>query len=117
MMFRFRSLADSALLAATLIAGGFVLYLAAPRERMRPVYHRVACHACSASAPAAVLRARSAHLARIGAIEIVTDDQMEVRRGVWTPPVSRGSCAQPGTGERPAPVRDRTAGVEPGPRS
>ena len=74
MMSRFRSLADSALLAATLIAGGLVLYLAAPRERMRPVHHPVACHACSASAPAAVLEARNAHLARIGALEIVTDE-------------------------------------------
>ena len=73
MMSRFRSLADSALQAATLIAGGLVLYLAAPRERMRPVHHPVACHACSASAPAAVLEALNAHLARIGALEIVTD--------------------------------------------
>jgi hypothetical protein len=96
MMSRFRSLADSALLAATLIGGGLGLYLAAPRERMRPVYHPRACHACSASAPAAVLGARDAHLARVGAIEIVTHEQMEVRRGVWTPSVRRGSCAQPG---------------------
>jgi hypothetical protein len=85
MMSRFRSLADSALLAATLIAGGLVLYVAAPRERMRPVYHPDACHACSASAPAAVLGARDAYLARIGAFEIVTDQQMEVRRGCGLP--------------------------------
>jgi hypothetical protein len=74
MMSRFRSLADSALLVTTLIAGGLVLYLAAPRAPMRPVHHPVACHACSASAPAAVLEARNAHLARIGALEIVTDE-------------------------------------------
>jgi hypothetical protein len=74
MMSRFRSLADSALLVTTLIAGGLVLYLAAPRAPVRPVRHPAACHACSASAPAAVLEARNAHLARIGAIEIVTDE-------------------------------------------
>ena len=73
MMSWFRSLADSALLVMTLIAAGLVLYLAAPRERMRPVHHPVACHACTASAPAAVLEARNAYLARIGALEIVTD--------------------------------------------
>ena len=117
MMSWFRFVAGSAPLLLTSIAGGLVLYLAAPRERMRPVHHPVACHACSVSAPAAVLDARDAHLARIGAIEIVTHEQMEVSRAVWTPPVRRGSCAQPGTGGRPAPVRDGTAGVEPGPRS
>jgi hypothetical protein len=74
MMSRFRSLADSALLVTTLIAGGLVLYLAAPPARMRPVHHPVACPACSANAPAAVLEARNAYLARIGAIEIVTDE-------------------------------------------
>ena len=74
MMSRTRRLAESALPVMTLIAGGLVLYLAAPRERMCPVYHPVACHACSASAPAAVLEARDAHLARIGALEIVTDE-------------------------------------------
>ena len=73
MMSRLWSLANSALLVTTLIAGCLVLYLAAPRERMRPVHHPVACHACTASAPAAVLEARDAHLARIGALEIVTD--------------------------------------------
>jgi hypothetical protein len=41
---------------------------------MRPVHHPVACHACTASAPAAVLEARNAHLARIEALEIVTDE-------------------------------------------
>jgi hypothetical protein len=74
MMSWFRFLADSALLVTTLIAGGLVLYFAAPRTRMRPVHHPVACHACSASAPAAVLEDRDAHLARIGALEIVTDE-------------------------------------------
>jgi hypothetical protein len=74
MMSRFRSLADSALVATTFIAGGLVLYLATPRARMRPVHHPVACHACAASAPAAVLEARNAHLAGIGAIEIGTDE-------------------------------------------
>ena len=74
MMSWFRSLADSALLVMTLIAAGLVLYLAAPRERMRPVHHPVACHACSASAPAAVLDTRNAHLARIGALEFETDE-------------------------------------------
>jgi hypothetical protein len=74
MMSWIRSLANSALLVMTLVAGGLVLYLAAPRARMRPVHHPVACHACSASAPAAELDARNAHLARIGALEIVTDE-------------------------------------------
>ena len=69
-----RLLADYALLVMTLIAGGLVLYLAAPRARMRPVLHPVACHACSASAPAAVREARDAHLVRIGALEIETDE-------------------------------------------
>ena len=74
MMSWLRFLANSALLVPTLIAGCLVSYLAAPRARMRPVHHPVACHACSASAPAAVLEARDAHLARIGALEIVTDE-------------------------------------------
>jgi hypothetical protein len=73
MMSWLRFLANSALLVTTLIAGCLVLHLAAPRARMRPVHHAVACHACSASAPAAVLEARDAHLARIGPLEIVTD--------------------------------------------
>ena len=73
MMSWLRFLANSALLVTTLIAGCLVLYLAAPRARMRPVHHPVACHACTASAPAAVLEARNAHLARIGALEIVSD--------------------------------------------
>ena len=71
-----RLLADYALLVTTLIAGGLVLYLAAPRARMRPVLHPVACHACSASAPAAVLEARNAHLVRIGALEVETDESV-----------------------------------------
>ena len=74
MMSWFRSLADSALLVMTLIAAGLVLYLAAPRERMRPVHHSVACHACAANAPAAVLEARDVHPARIGALEIEHDE-------------------------------------------
>jgi hypothetical protein len=74
MMSWLRFLANSAPLVTALIAGCLVLYLAAPRARMRPVHHPVACHACSASAPAAVLDARNAYLARIGAIEIVTDE-------------------------------------------
>ena len=73
MMSWLRFPANSALLVTTLIAGCLVLNLTAPRARMRPVHHPVACHACSASAPAAVLEARDAHLARIGALEIVTD--------------------------------------------
>jgi hypothetical protein len=64
-----RFFVDSALLVVTLAAGGLVLYLATPRARMRPVVHPVACHGCSANAPAAVLDARNAYLARIGAIE------------------------------------------------
>ena len=76
MMSRTRRLAESALPVMTLIAGGLVLYLAAPRARMRPVLHPVACHACSASAPAAVLEARNAHLVRIGALEVETDESV-----------------------------------------
>ena len=76
MMSRIRRLAESALPVMTLIAGGLVLYLAAPRARMRPVLHRAACHACSASAPAAVLEARNAHLVRIGALEVETDESV-----------------------------------------
>jgi hypothetical protein len=74
MMSWIRCLVDSALLVMALVAGGLVLYLAVPRARMRPVPHPVACHACSANAPAEVLDARNAHLARIGAIEIETDE-------------------------------------------
>ena len=76
MMSRIRRLAESALPVMTLIAGGLVLYLAAPRARMRPVLHPFACHACSASAPAAVLEARNAHLVRIGAFEVETDESV-----------------------------------------
>ena len=76
MMSRTRRLAESALPVMTLIAGGLVLYLAAPRARMRPVLHPVACHACSASAPAAVLEARNAHLVRIGVFEVETDESV-----------------------------------------
>jgi hypothetical protein len=69
-----RSLTDSALLMMTLVAGGLVLYLAVPQPRTRPVPHPLGCHACSASAPAAVLDTRNAHLARIGALEFETDE-------------------------------------------
>jgi hypothetical protein len=58
----------------TSIAGGLVLYLAAPRARTRPVPHLVFCHACSAGAPATLLAARNAYLARIGALEIETGE-------------------------------------------
>jgi hypothetical protein len=69
-----RFLADSALLVITLIAGGLVLFFAAPRPRLRPVLHPVACHACSASAPSAVAAARDAYLIGTGAIEIETQE-------------------------------------------
>jgi hypothetical protein len=74
MMSWFRSLANSALLVMTLVAGGLVLYLAAPQARIRPVLHPVACHGCSGNAPPAVVATHDAELAGIGAIEIVTDE-------------------------------------------
>jgi hypothetical protein len=69
-----RFLADSALLVMALIAGGVVLFLAAPRPPLRPVHHPVACHACSASAPPAVAAARDAYLVGTGALEIETQE-------------------------------------------
>jgi hypothetical protein len=65
-----RLLVDHALLVITLVSGGLVLYLAAPRSRLRPVVHPVACHACSANAPPAVVAASDAYLTGIGAIEM-----------------------------------------------
>jgi hypothetical protein len=65
-----RFVTDSALLVMTMVTGGLVLYLAAPRARPCPVVHPAGCHACSANAPPAVVAARDAELARIEAIEI-----------------------------------------------
>jgi hypothetical protein len=69
-----RFLADYAVLVMTLVTGAFVLFLAAPRARPRAVHHPVACHACSANAPPAIVAARDAYLVGVGAIEIETDD-------------------------------------------
>jgi hypothetical protein len=83
-----RFLADSALLVLTLVAGCLMLYLAAPRPRIRPVLHPVACHACSASASPAIVAARDAQLARIGALEIETCESMETTTAQWPGPPS-----------------------------
>jgi hypothetical protein len=72
MMSWIRSLADSALLVMPLVTGVVIVLFAAPRARPRPVPHPVACHACSANAPPAVVAARDAYLARIGALDIET---------------------------------------------
>jgi hypothetical protein len=65
---------DCALLVTTLIAGGLVLFSAAPRARPRLILHPVACHACGANAPPVVAAARDAYLVETGCIEIETHE-------------------------------------------
>jgi hypothetical protein len=94
---------DSALLVMTLVAGGLVLYLAAPRARMRPVLHPVACHGWSANAPLAVIAARDAHLARSGAFEIETCEELETTTALLPATLAGGTLAC-STKDVPGPV-------------
>ena len=89
---RVRFLADSALLVMTLVTGGPVLYLTAPRDRTCPVVHPAGCHACSANAPQSVVAARDAELVRLEAIEIVSCEEIGLlsrERRLNQPPVSK----------------------------
>ena len=77
MNFRIRRLSDSALPMAILVVGGLVYHLAAPAAPPPPVRHPVGCHACSVSAPPAVVAASDAELVRIGAIEAANMDELQ----------------------------------------
>ena len=70
-------LSDSALQMAILVVGGLVCHLAAPAAAPPPARHPVGCHACSVSAPPAVVAAFDAELVRIGAAEAANTDELQ----------------------------------------
>jgi hypothetical protein len=74
---RIRRLSDSVFPMAILVVGGLIYHLAAPAAPPPPVRHPVGCHACSVSAPPAVVAAFDAELVRIGAVEAANTDELQ----------------------------------------